>query len=149
MYNGSARGAGDQHAPMSRPIEAGGGSAVLACELYYDTGNGGSGSLARSVLPLSISPTAWPAWSDAIIVSDDGSMFSSQRGWGNRRNGSDALEAACAACFGSFPCGEGFLGLCGLEDALAIPAVVALAVADVWGGEPPPNAVSTTGPPFM
>jgi hypothetical protein len=120
---------------------SGGGSETLTCELFISATGG---SLARAVLSLSVYPTLWPLWADAIVVSDAGDMFSTQLA--ETRNGTDALLAACAACFASFDCGEGFIGICELHNALSIPLVVLVAAAVVWEDAPPPTALSVTLP---
>lgn len=96
------------------------------------------GPLATRALPLAISPTAWPLWEDAILVTPAGLMRSSRLG--EVRNASDALLSATSA--------HGRR----LVAATADPPAILHAARAVWGGEPLPNtsaAEATAGSVFQ
>ena len=82
--------------------------------------------MGNASVDVTVQPTLWPLWDDAIRVLPDGSMWSSSLGF---RNGSAALL--------NQSCGQG-VPACGLPSALASPAAVIAAVASVWGTEPIP-----------
>ena len=108
-------------------------SGNVSCALV---GSDGSGMGAAS-LPVTILPTLWPLWDDAVVVSDDGTLLSSALG---SVNGTAALLAALPAAAAAACSAEG----CTLSAAIANPSVVLAAVVAAFGGTALPNASVAT-----
>ena len=107
-------------------------SGNVSCALV---GSDGSGMGAAS-LPVTILPTLWPLWDDAVVVSDDGTLLSSALG---SVNGTAALLAALPAAAAACSAGG-----CTLSAAIADPSVVLAAVVAAFGGTALPNASVAT-----
>ena len=104
-----------------------GGGGTASCELLSALGT----SVAFVSTPLSVTPTLWPVWEDAIIVAASGRLFSTRLGYAV--DGSAPLLAA--ACSDAAP-----RSLCNASLAAASGslAVVLAAAQAAWGATPLP-----------
>ena len=109
-----------------------GGLGHLGCEVF----SGAGASLARETLLLSVTPTRWPLWADAIVVLTDAAKLHRLAGGGISLllrsalagvtlNATDALAAACASPSRAH-------GTCDLADAMLDPVLVLAAAQAVW-----------------
>lgn len=99
-------------------------SAGLTCSIQ----TAAAVSLAQASLQLTLLPTRWPLWDDAILVSSSGIMRSARLGV--TVNATSALFAAAEAVDQSATI------LTTLATALASPTVVIASARAVWSGGP-------------
>ena len=119
----------------------GGGTAALSCQVYRaDAGD----SLGFATTPLTVTPTLWPVWEDAILVAPSGIMRSARLSI--TLNATAALRAAGADAAAS--CGDPLLAsgpgcISRLDNSTLSVAVTPAAVISVaealWGAVPLPS----------
>lgn len=118
-----------------------GGAAFLSCQVYSaDSGD----SLGFATTPLSVTPTLWPVWEDAILVAPSGLMRSARLSItlnATAKLHAVATDAAASCGDPLLASGPGCIGrLCNSTLSVAVTPAAVVSVADgIWGPVPLPR----------
>lgn len=102
--------------------------------------------LMYSSLPLEVSPTMWPLWDDAIVLSASGLMRAAYLGTTVNATGTLLRLAENIACnYSSMSVAYPNYDAGGIAASLDMSWLVLAAARDIWGGAVLPNASSRDG----